>query len=95
MSYQIVYGSENMPSICQEKKRRHTGLALCVLGILMLGILRISGWGNALLQHLIPGDPVITTEAFQNMSTCLKSGQSLSEAVFVFCDTIIQGTKLG
>ena len=65
------------------------------LMILILGFLRMSGWGETLWQHMIPGDPEVTAEAFRNMSEGLKDGQSISEAVFVFCDTVIQGATLG
>ena len=95
MSYQIVYDSKDMHIINKPKKRSHTGLVVCILGILMLGILRFTSWGNAIWQYMIPGDPVVTTEAFQNLSDSLQNGRSLSEAVFVFCETVIQGAKLG
>lgn len=95
MSYQIIYDSKDMHIANKRKKRRHTGLMVCILSILMLGILRISGWGETLWQYMIPGDPEITAEAFQNLSDSLQNGHSLSDAVFVFCNTVIQGAKLG
>ena len=95
MSYQIIYDSKDRHIANKQKKRRHTGLIVCILGILVLGILRFSSWGSALWQYMIPGDPEVTTEAFQNFSVSLQNGQSLSDAVFVFCNTVIQGAKLG
>ena len=95
MSYQIIYDSKDKHIANKQNRRRHTGLTVCILSILILGILRISGWGDALWQYMIPGDLAITTEAFQNLSDSLQNGQSLSDAVFVFCDTVIQGAKLG
>ena len=95
MSYQIIYDSKDKQIANKQKKRSRTGLMVCILGILAFGILRISGWGETLWQYMIPGDPEITTLAFQNFSDCLQNGQSISDAVFVFCHTVIQGAKLG
>ena len=95
MSYQIIYGSKDIKIIRKPKKRKSTGLMVCMVGIFILGLLRFSGLGNALWQYMIPGDPAVTTEAFQNLSNSLQNGESFPDAVFVFCETVIQGARLG
>ena len=95
MSYQIIYDPKDIHKANKRRKHRYAKIAICILGIFIFEILRFTGWGNTIWQYLIPGDPVITTEAFQKLSDGLQSGQSLSDAVFVFCETVIQGANLG
>lgn len=48
--------------------------------------------GQAKLQSfLIPGDDVLTVQAFHNMTSDLRSGADLSEAVYTFCRYVIHG----
>lgn len=94
MGYQIIYDAKDKHFIKKPKKARRTGIVICILSVLTLGILRFSGWGDTLWQYMLPGDPAVTTEAFQNLAESLKDGQSLSDAVYVFCDTVIQGAGI-
>ena len=94
MSYQIIYNDTDMKFMEKPKKKRHKKLILGIILVLFLGILRSSHWDDPLWKALIPGDPGITTSAFQNLTDTLKDGQSFSDAVFTFCDTVIQGANL-
>ena len=95
MSYQIIYDSPKEYIESTGRKNARTGLTVGILAILALCVLRISGLGTALWQALIPGDPAVTAAAFQNMTSGLQNGQSISDAIFVFCETVIQGAQLG
>ena len=95
MSYQIVYGSEKKPPEHPGKHSLRTSLAAGILLIVLVGTLRFTGIGTMLWQKLIPGDPEVTTAAFQNMTEYLRNGRSISDAVVVFCETVIEGAQLG
>ena len=95
MSYQIVYGSEKKPQKQPGKHSLRTGLTAGIILIALMGVLRFTGIGTMLWQKMIPGDPEITTAAFENMTEYLRNGRSISDAVVVFCQTVIEGAQLG
>ena len=95
MSYQIIYDTADMCRSRKSKNRQNPLLMVCIFSIALIGFLRISGWWDTLWQNLIPGDPAVTTVAFQNMTENIQQGQSISDAIFVFCESVIQGAKLG
>lgn len=95
MSYQIIYNSKEMHVLKNTQKRKHRGLTVCIFTLVLLAILRFSGFGSELWMNLIPGDPTVTVSAFSNMTDALQNGQNITEAVFVFCETVIEGAQIG
>ena len=88
--YQIVYDSYAR----YEKRNIHKKILpylrpsmLCIAFILSLCC---SPKAINLRELLIPGDRSITTEAFQQLTEAIKSGETLSHAVDVFCETVME-----
>lgn len=88
--YQIVYDSY----ACYEKKKiaKHF---LAYLFPLLLCIIFISYLAHTekdinIPKLLMPGDASITTAAFQQLTEAIKSGETLSEALDVFCETVME-----
>ncbi|MBO5891397.1 MAG: hypothetical protein J6Q30_01625 [Oscillospiraceae bacterium] len=94
MSYQIVYDSKDIKMTKKREKRKQKPLSLAILVILLIGVLRTSSWDDALWKYMIPGDANVTKSAFQNLTERLQNGDPLSDAIYVFCDTVIQGAAL-
>ena len=91
MSYQIVYDTNDIKMTKMQNNRGRKPLRIAIFVILLIGLIRISSWDDALWEFLIPGNAAVTKSAFQNLTESLQSGDSLSDAVYVFCDTVIQG----
>ncbi len=94
MSYQIVYDTNDIKMAKKQAIRSRKPLRIAIFFILLIGLLRISSWDDTLWEHLIPGDANVTKSAFQNLTESLQNGDPLSDAVYVFCDTVIQGAAL-
>ena len=94
VSYQIIYNTNEIKPQKTHKKRKHKSLFIVIIVILFLGVLRYSSWDNTLWEQLIPGNTEVTKSAFQTFTESLENGASFSDAVFVFCDTVIQGAAL-
>ena len=93
MSYQIMYDFKKGQINKQQNRRKNKRLTVAIIVILLTVILRISSWDNAFWEFLIPGNENITKSALQDFTDSLENGQGFSDAVFVFCDAIIQGAK--
>lgn len=93
MSYTVEYNPELRKSYPMDHKRRRRmpvkalGVALAV--IIILYALNTVG----VLRMLIPGDPVVTAGAFSEMVEQVRSGQTVSEAIFSFLRNVIAGGK--
>ena len=94
MSYQIVYNSNDTKKTTLINRKKRKPLAIVIVAILLFGVLKFSSWDNPLWDYLIPGDANVTRSAFQNFTDSLKNGDPFSDAVFTFCDTVIQGATL-
>ena len=93
MSYQIIYGQTR--KIRPIKVCGWTGatVAALLLGIL-LG-LRLLGMEAISLQSLLPGDSSDTVGAWNAMLNHIQTGESILEAIDVFCRTVVDGAQLG
>ena len=94
MSYQIIYDPKDIPKSKRRKIRINKKLTLGIFAVLLTGILKISSWDDAFWNYLIPGDAGVTKSAFQNLTDSLENGNTFSDAITAFCDTVIQGAKL-
>lgn len=87
MGYTIEYPAET-------KKKKSRGirifLFLTVFFVAILGIIQEDS--REFLQKLLfPGDAAVAVSAFENMAADLKSGSSLSDAFFRFCQQVFRG----
>ena len=64
---------------------------IATLGIVIVMLLCLPVVRESVKQLLLPGDPVITEAAFISMVEQLGAGESVYDAVTVFCKEIIQG----
>ena len=46
-----------------------------------------------LVRFLIPGDPVVTAEAFSNMLSLVKEGESVGDAITAFVQDVLAGGR--
>ena len=94
MSYQITYGPNGIKTSKKQRKSMRKPLSFGIIIAILFGVLRFSSWDNGLGEYLIPGNADVTKSAFRNFTECLQNGESFSDAVYVFCDTVIQGAAL-
>lgn len=89
MAYIISYADADIrryPSSEGGKKKRW-GRYCVVFAILAAAVfLRVKRFP----EFLIPGDPQITKNAMQTMLSDIQSGSSLDDAIFVFCQSILE-----
>lgn len=96
MGYRVEYGPvKKVRGV--EKRTSHR--AALTGGVLLLFLL-ISSWlwpeGIALLrQWMIPGDPAVTTAAFDSLCEDLQSGEQIVRSLRVFCQQILNGAGFG
>lgn len=93
MGYRIEYdGRIDKYEVTKEYPWR---FPILVFGIFLLfTLLTYKFWpegSEQLRKMLIPGDDSVTVQAFHNMTDDLRSGASVSEAVYAFCRYVIHG----
>jgi len=90
MGYRILYENGLGEKTAYAPKCTDWKKRLLILGIaaLMLAML-IAPVRTKIVHMLIPGDPKITSEAFFQMVSDLKNGDSVKNAVTAFCETVL------
>lgn len=91
MGYQITY--EPIPKLRRVEKRRSRIAALTGICLLTFPGLTYALWPEgweALRTFLLPGDPAVTAAALEELGRELKSGTELSDALQVFCHSILK-----
>lgn len=92
MAYKIEYGPGGMEKRpVKPPKRRLTGVtagAFCLF--LLLTLLFWPKGRTALRDIVLPGDPEVTAEALRDLTSDLREGEGLSDAVTAFCHQIIE-----
>lgn len=86
MGYTIQYEPEKnrkYPLLSQKRVRAGMPLIAAVSLVALLGIGIRTGW-------LIPGDPQVTADAFTQMVDSLQAGESVKDAVTVFCTEVLE-----
>ena len=95
MGYRIVYGEG--PVVWKNEKIRWGRVLLfgasCFAAFCMLTIHFWPEGSQILQQMLYPGDLRDTQAALHHLATRLRAGEALSDAVFVFCQEIVDGAK--
>ena len=92
MGYKIVYGTDSMQvaSASESGGRLRLMTAACLLVFCML-VRCFWPEGTGLLREIIlPGEPTATEQAFDRMLEDLRLGESLGDAVTVFCKDVIR-----
>jgi len=89
MKYRITYDAYPQ----YEKKRSYRKLthylfSFLVCGVLIVVLITSSNTGK-LYESILPGDPAVTTEAFHQLSAAMESGETLTKALAIFCETIM------
>lgn len=90
LKYRIVYNENSKP---RRTHTQHTTVKHLIPGILValiIAFLAISPHRSKFVQLLLPGDPTVTTNALQEFSNTLSRGESLSSALDVFCETVME-----
>ena len=96
MGYRIVYG--RVKKLRRMDSRIAPRAALTALCFLLFCILVSAFWpeGTEVLRNLLlPGDPVVTAAALEDLSGELRAGASVGEALKHFCLRILEGAELG
>lgn len=91
MGYKVSYG----PKI-HEKKRKPAPLPIAVACVLVLALgarVLLPEAASRAKQLLLPGDAG-TRQAFEQMLENVRAGESLEEALTVFCQEIIDNAEL-
>ncbi len=91
MSYTVEYNPELRDSYpMQFKKMRKLPVKALVVALgIFVALYALNTAG--VLYYIIPGDPVVTTGAFTDMVEQVRSGQTVSNALFVFVKNVIVG----
>ena len=91
MSYSVEYNPE-LRKTYPTRKRKLQNLPIKSIAItmgIMIALYAVHTLG--ILRLIIPGDPAVTTGAFSTMVEDVRSGQTVSDAVFSFCRNIVTG----
>ena len=95
MGYRIDYGP--MKKVRGVEKRTSRLAALTGVFLLLFVITVCCAWpeGTAVLRDwLLPGDPVVTAAAMEELSDSLRTGESVFHALSDFCNRVLEGVKL-
>lgn len=93
MSYRVEYGKN--PKYPVSSNRRKWYKVLLVIVIVISGAITGLYFVQTIDLHvLLPGDPMVTGAALDNMIDNLRSGQSTGEAFSVFCKEIITHAQI-
>lgn len=86
MAYRIKYNLVG-PNRKTTQKNKRTGAILTVLGICGFVVIALHlPWARDLL---LPGDSAVTAAALEDLAENLQQGESLMDAITVFCRNII------
>lgn len=89
LKYRIVYNSCPRYEKNYKIKRIPIHLLAITLVIILGFFLTCSADRLKLYEIMLPGDPVVTTNALHQFSDAVDQGMSLSEALDAFCSTIM------
>ena len=88
MGYRITYGQDVIKSKLppDRKKLVFRRIILAALACVAVAL----ALSSATIRHyLLPGDPVVTERALQELVSDLRSGEKVSDAVTAFCQEIL------
>ena len=65
-------------------------LPLMLCAVLVLYLIS-STTASKLYELFLPGDPAVTSSAFQELSDAMSRGEKLTDALDSFCETVMDG----
>ena len=92
MSYSVHYNQEfNRKYPKQENQRQIPIRKIIILAIIFVSfyIMAQTGW----YKYLLPGNPEVTSSALTTLTERVGNGESIKDAVYCFCEEIINGGK--
>ena len=90
MSYHVEYNPElKIRYPFQRKKKRISIIPIVILGCLAVVLMTKAH----VLRFLIPGDPDITTTAFNGMVERIEKGIPIGDSLVAFCEEIIENAS--
>lgn len=93
MSYRIKYDNRiGKYEVRRDQPKKISSLLIIAVVGVIGGLLLWPEAGAALRAAIIPGEDMVTVQAFRNMTADMRSGASLGDAVFAFCHYVIHGT---
>ncbi len=90
MGYKVLY-----PQVGKRKYRKFRKpppKVLITSSIVIFMVLILTFWHGG-LSWLLPGDPVVTENALQEMIDSLQNGETLGQAVVTFCREVVAGAR--
>lgn len=91
MGYRIVYGPQIKKPIVRTGSNGRLRTMIAAAFLVFSLVVRLT-WpdGTEVLQSiLLPGDLTVTEQAFSVMISDLRDGEPITDAVTVFCQTVI------
>ena len=90
LKYRIVY--DNCPRYKQNRYAKKVKVYLSIILLCSAAVLFfVLPPGDTKIYHLfLPGDPIVTEQAFCQLSESLDRGVALSDALDAFCKSVIQ-----
>lgn len=96
MGYRIEYG--DTPVRWKTERLRWGRIALYGgICFLLFCVLTVTYWpagAEMLADWIYPGDAEVTRQAFHQMALQLRAGESVKDAVMVFCREILDGAQI-
>lgn len=95
MGYRIDYSFTGATRMPVKKREFWSGIAAAIcICTLVLGAIVVKNTAFPWVRdYLLPGDPVVTAAALENMADSLKAGEPLLDAVTAFCREIVENAS--
>ena len=90
MSYRVEYDPQFKKRYPLATTKRQKYLMRSVLITVLIVVVAYTAIRSNLTQYFIPGDPQVTAAAFSGLMKQVRTGESISEAVFCFFKEVIQ-----
>lgn len=89
MGYRITYGQEAIKTDLPDNRNRVVSKRW-VVSVLVCIALVLALSSGTVRSFLLPGDPVVTERALQELLSDLRAGEKVSDAVTAFCEEILE-----
>ena len=92
MGYKVMYPQFGKHRLQRQRKKPIKVQIVILTAIFLVVLIAFSVWQQG-SSWLLPGDPVVTENALQEMIDGLRDGQGLAEAVTTFCREVVSGAR--
>lgn len=90
LKYRIDYGSYSRYKKCNLRNRFRLYVPLLLICAVLVFYYFYSPSDANICEVILPGDPIVTTDAFQRLYNALSRGEALTDALDVFCKTVME-----